>query len=297
MDIARRMNLICLALVMLKLVRARMQGTAESSGEYLQKAMIQLQEFNVPPPVNVYDRLSWANNYNNLADEEKQAVQVQRINMHPRQKYKNQSYHVLLAERADTLRYGAENLPSHYQPYSSAITKLQEPDTLGFSRAELAAMYQKALERGTTVNLQTLTNALSTGDLSQVPQTHVEFPVKSPNYQYYFFPLKSFMSKYKKDHGYKTIPPAVFNSPPAPLSTQSMLSASPLFVAISTFVTMAVLFMMSVLFLPRLPAIEALLQSREIQDDFLHLSSAIVNAIDRYNLLESLKGQRVEYMR
>nr|XP_033338598.1 uncharacterized protein LOC117227449 [Megalopta genalis] len=296
MDIARRMNLICLALVMLKLVRARMQGI-ESSGEYLQKAMMQLQEFNVPPPVNVYERLASGNGYNNLAADEKQAHRVQRINMHPRHKYKNQSHHVLLAERADALRYDAESLPSRYQPYSSAMTKVQEPELLGFTRAELASMYKNALERGSAMNLQSLTNALSTGELPNVPQTPVEFPVKSPGYQYYFFPLKSFVSEFKKDHGYKTIPPAVFNSSPAPLSTQSLLTSSPLFVAISTFVTMAVLFMMSVLFLPRLPAIEALLQSREIQDDFLHLSSAIVNAIDRYNLLESFKGQRVEYMR
>lgn len=115
MDIARRMNLICLALVMLKLVRARMQGTGgESSGEYLHKAMMELQEFNVPPPVNVYNRLSWNNGYENSAHSGKQDFPVQRINMNPRQKYKNQSYNILTGESPDVHRYDG-SFPSYHQ--------------------------------------------------------------------------------------------------------------------------------------------------------------------------------------
>lgn len=82
---------------------------------------------------------------------------------------------------------------------------MQAPEALGFTRAELATMYKNALEKGSTISLSSLTNALSTGEMPQVTETHVEFPIKQPLYQYYFFPLKTFMSEFKKDHGYKTI--------------------------------------------------------------------------------------------
>lgn len=91
-----------------------------------------------------------------------------------------------------------------FQPHEYAI-KTQDPEVLGFTRAELASMYKDALQRGSSVSFSSLTNALASGEIPQVTQTHVEFPVKSPSYQYYFFPLKSFMSEFKKDHGYKTI--------------------------------------------------------------------------------------------
>lgn len=66
-------------------------------------------------------------------------------------------------------------------------------------------MYKNALEKGSTINLSSLTNALSSGEVPQISQTHIEFPVKQPLYEYYFFPLKTFISEFKKNHGYKTI--------------------------------------------------------------------------------------------
>ena len=92
-----------------------------------------------------------------------------------------------------------------FQPHIPTVTKIREPEVLGFTRAELAAMYKSALQKGSTISLSSLTNALSSGEIPQVTQTHVEFPIKQPLYQYYFFPLKTFMSEFKKDYGYKTI--------------------------------------------------------------------------------------------
>lgn len=66
-------------------------------------------------------------------------------------------------------------------------------------------MYKNALEKGSTINLSSLTNALSSGEIPQISQTHIEFPVKQPLYEYYFFPLKTFISELKKNHDYKTI--------------------------------------------------------------------------------------------
>lgn len=92
-----------------------------------------------------------------------------------------------------------------FQPQVPIAAKVREPEAIGFTRGELATMYKSALEKGSTISLSSLTNALSTGEVPQVTQTHVEFPIRQPLYQYYFFPLKTFMSEFKKDHGYKTI--------------------------------------------------------------------------------------------
>ncbi|XP_076242400.1 uncharacterized protein LOC143184210 [Calliopsis andreniformis] len=299
MNIKERIKLIYFALIVVKPMDAKNQGNGESSGEYLQKVMVQLQEFNLPSPVNVYDRISPNNGYNMVPkNRDKQSVGLQRINMNSEQnikKYKNHSfpYYNILADEIMALRRAdTESIPPHYQPQAPIITKVKEPEALGFTRAELAAMYKSALEKGSTTSLSSLTNALSAGEMPHVTNTHVELPVKQPLYQYYFFPLKTFMSEFRKDHGYKTIPVAAFDNTEAAQTTQTQLS-SPLFVAISTFVTMAIVFMMSVLFLPKLPQFD-ILHSRAIHDDFFYLSNVVTNAIDRYNFLEKLKGQHMD---
>ncbi|XP_017794911.1 PREDICTED: uncharacterized protein LOC108576427 [Habropoda laboriosa] len=275
----------------------------ESSGEYLQKVMFQLQEFNVPPPINSYDRLSSNKDYKNVAHANKyrQNYGVQRISMNTRQnaqKYQNQSfqhYNVLPNKKLDLHSTDFDNFSHYYQPHVPAVTKVREPEILGFTRPELAAMYKSALEKGSTMSLSSLTNALSSGELPQVTQTHVEFPVKQPLYQYYFFPLKTFMSEFKKNHGYKTIPAPAFDNTGAAQTTQTQLS-NPLFVAISTFVTMAIVFMMSVLFLPKLTQLD-ILHARSIQDDFFYISNIVTNAIERYNIIEKFKDYPVDSVR
>lgn len=64
-------------------------------------------------------------------------------------------------------------------------------------------------------------------------------------------------------------------------NTQKQLM-NPLFLAIGTFISMAVLFMMGVLFLPKLPHLD-LFNARVADDDFLRLTTFVMNAIDGRN--------------
>ncbi|XP_033196987.1 uncharacterized protein LOC117160377 [Bombus vancouverensis nearcticus] len=301
MNTSKRMKLIYLVLVVLNSVRnVRMNG--ESSGEYLQKVMFQLQEFNVPSPTNIYDRRLSNNGYKNVIymNKDRQNYQVQKINMNTQrntQKYQNHSFqhhNTILNEKVD-LHPTDLSFSQYHEPHIPIVTKVKNPEVLGFTRAELAAMYKSALEKGSTISLSSLTNALSSGEVPQITQTHVEFPIKQPLYQYYFFPLKTFMSEFKKDRGYKTIPAHAYDKTEAAQTTQTQLS-NPIFVAISTFVTMAIVFMMSVLFLPKITQLE-IFPARSIQDDFFYLTNIVTNAIERYNLLEKFRDHHVNTIR
>ncbi|CAL7952249.1 unnamed protein product [Xylocopa violacea] len=297
-----KMKLIYLALVFLHPIR-NVRTNGESSGEYLQKVIFQLQEFNVPTPITIYNRLSLNHGHNDAVymDKNRQNHGFQRINMNAQrnvQKYQNQSlqhYNIFPSEKIDQQSTDLEDSPHYYESRAPTVTKIQEPQVLGFTRAELAAMYKSALQKGSPISLSSLTNALSSGDVPQITQTHVEFPVKQPPYKYYFFPLKTFMSEFKKNHGYKTIPVPAFDNTEAAQTTQTQLS-NPLFVAISTFVTMAIVFMMSVLFLPKLAQLD-ILNSRSIQDDLFNLSNIVTNAVERYNFLNKFKDYRVDSIR
>ncbi|XP_061942565.1 uncharacterized protein LOC108000271 isoform X2 [Apis cerana] len=247
--------------------------------------MLQLQEFNVPSSINNYDRLSSNNNYKNVIymNEDRQNHKIQKINMNMNirrntQKHQNhsfQQYDILFNKKIDL------DVPHYYESHVS--TKVREPELLGFTKTELAAMYKNALEKGSTINLSSLTNALSSGEIPQISQTHVEFPVKQPLYEYYFFPLKTFISELKKNHDYKTISiPAFDNTKVA--QTQTQLS-NPFIVAISTFVTIAIIFMMSVLFLPKFTQLDVL-PERNIQDDFFYLTNIVTNATERNHFLD-----------
>ncbi|KAK9303860.1 hypothetical protein QLX08_004588 [Tetragonisca angustula] len=292
------MKLIYFVLIFLNSTR-NVRAKSESSGEYLQKVMFQLQEFNVPSPINIYNRMPPNKNiiYTN---RDRQNPGVQRINMNTQrnaQRYQNHSlqhHEPVFNEKIDL--HPTDLSFSHYhEPHIPTVTKIREPEVLGFTRAELAAMYKSALQKGSTISLSSLTNALSSGEIPQVTQTHVEFPIKQPLYQYYFFPLKTFMSEFKKDYGYKTIPVSAYDSTEAAQTTQTQLS-NPLFVAISTFVTMAIVFMMSVLFLPKLAQFD-ILPARSIQDDFFYLTNIVANAIEHYNLLEKFRNHRINSIR
>ncbi|XP_061942564.1 uncharacterized protein LOC108000271 isoform X1 [Apis cerana] len=278
------MKLIYLILIFFNSIR-NIKTNDESSGEYLQNVMLQLQEFNVPSSINNYDRLSSNNNYKNVIymNEDRQNHKIQKINMNMNirrntQKHQNhsfQQYDILFNKKIDL------DVPHYYESHVS--TKVREPELLGFTKTELAAMYKNALEKGSTINLSSLTNALSSGEIPQISQTHVEFPVKQPLYEYYFFPLKTFISELKKNHDYKTISiPAFDNTKVA--QTQTQLS-NPFIVAISTFVTIAIIFMMSVLFLPKFTQLDVL-PERNIQDDFFYLTNIVTNATERNHFLD-----------
>ncbi|XP_012145487.2 uncharacterized protein LOC105663092 isoform X2 [Megachile rotundata] len=286
------------------LMQQQMRANRESSGEYLQKVMFQLQEFNVPSSMNIYDRLSLKNNYKNTptnGNKNKQSYTPQRINMNVRQNvgnYRNQSAHhnVPISDRIELHRADYESPPHYYQTFQyqpPTITKVQEPEMLGFTRAELAAMYKNALDKGSTLSLSSLNNAFSSGEIPQATQSHVEFPAKQPLYQYYFFPLKTFMSEFKKDHGYKTIPDSAYDGNKGIAQVAQTQLSHPLFTAISTFITMAIVFMMSILFLPKLTQLD-IFHARAIQEDFFYLSNIVRNAIEQYNFLETFKNYSID---
>lgn len=255
--------------------------------------MLQLQEFNVPSSINNYNRLSSNNDYRNIIymNEDQQNHKIQKINMNIRrntQKHQNhsfQQYDILFNKKIDL------DVP-HYE--SHVPTKVREPEILGFRKTELAAMYKNALEKGSTINLSSLTNALSSGEIPQISQTHVEFPVKQSLYEYYFFPLKTFMSEFKKNHGYKTISIPAFDDTKV-AQTQTQLS-NPLIVAISTFVTIAIVFMMTVLFLPKFTQLDVL-PERNIQDDFFYLTNIVTNATERNNFLDKFINHYINFVK
>ncbi|KYN24370.1 hypothetical protein ALC57_04032 [Trachymyrmex cornetzi] len=88
---------------------------------------------------------------------------------------------------------------------STAMTshpKMKQPEPLAFTRAELAALYKKALEKGSAISVASLMHALNAaGGNGNTPSEagHPQLPVK-PMYNYYFFPLKSFASELQRDH-------------------------------------------------------------------------------------------------
>lgn len=82
--------------------------------------------------------------------------------------------------------------------------KVKQPEPLAFTRAELAALYKKALEKGSAINVASLMDALNAAGGNGNGNTpseagHPQLPVKSM-YNYYFFPLKSFASELQRDH-------------------------------------------------------------------------------------------------
>ncbi|XP_039315189.1 uncharacterized protein LOC120359855 [Solenopsis invicta] len=99
-------------------------------------------------------------------------------------------------------------------------------------------------------------------------------------YNYYFFPLKSFASELQRDHQTAMVP--IYAATDTAESTQKQLM-NPLFVAIGTFISMALLFMMGVLFLPKLPQLGLFNARVADNDDFLHLTTLVMNAIDGHN--------------
>lgn len=112
------MKLIYLILIFFNSIR-NIKTNDESSGEYLQNVMLQLQEFNVPSSINNYDRLSSNNNYKNVIymNEDRQNHKIQKINMNMNiqrntQKHQNhsfQQYDILFNKKIDL------DVPHYYE--------------------------------------------------------------------------------------------------------------------------------------------------------------------------------------
>ncbi|XP_036143564.1 uncharacterized protein LOC105838934 [Monomorium pharaonis] len=287
MNLLRRSKPLWLAaLILLIIVNARSHN-AESSGEYLQKVMIELQELNLPSNnLMMYDRLSSMNlgyrqaGYHDHSHDNRYR-KISTKNHHDIQKPS------ISAEHEDMAQSTANNVVQYYAVRDSIATaanypKVKQPEPLAFTRAELAALYKKALEKGSAISLASLTQALnaagSNGNGNTPSQAgHPQLPVK-PMYNYYFFPLKSFASELQRDHQTAIVP--IYAATETAESTQKQLM-NPLFVAIGTFVSMALLFMMGVLFLPKLPQLGLFNARVADNDDFLRLTTLMINAIER----------------
>ncbi|XP_018358520.1 PREDICTED: uncharacterized protein LOC108758206 [Trachymyrmex cornetzi] len=280
MNLSRRSRATRLAiLISLIIINAR-SCVAESSGEYLQKAMIDLQELNVPSnSLTMYDRLSSSMNLGyqqNYHD----------YNRHRKVSINNVHQGVEKAIADVPIEPGGSIIQHYAVRDSTAMTshpKMKQPEPLAFTRAELAALYKKALEKGSAISVASLMHALNAaGGNGNTPSEagHPQLPVK-PMYNYYFFPLKSFASELQRDHHQAAIIP-MYAATETTESTQKQLM-NPLFVAIGTFISMALLFMMGILFLPKLPHLELFNARLVDNDDFLRLTTFVMNATDERN--------------
>ncbi|XP_029175823.1 uncharacterized protein LOC114944194 [Nylanderia fulva] len=280
------------ALISLIIVNIRLCG-AETSGEYLQKAMIELQELNVPSnSITMHDRLA-ANHYqyagykgNYNQDKAHRKLSTSNAHQDIRQQEKPSANNNALPDQAQS---AANNIVQYYAVRDSvpatSYPKVKPQEPLVLTRAKLAAMYKQALEKGSAISVAALTQALNAagGNGNATPQVgHLQLPVKYPLYNYYFFPLKSFASELQGDHHHQqaAIVP-MYAATETAENTQKQLM-NPLFVAIGTFISMALLFMMGVLFLPKLPHLAFNARVAD-NDDFPRLTTFVMNAIDRRN--------------
>ncbi|KAL6435057.1 hypothetical protein ACFW04_005272 [Cataglyphis niger] len=278
------------ALISLIIVNTRLCG-AETSGEYLQKAMIELQELNVPSnSITLHDRLS-ANHYQyaGYQDDYSQDNEHRKLSTNnAHQNIRHQEKPIVNNAFAEQAQSAANNIVQYYAIRDSAAAasypKVKQPEPLVLTRAKLAALYKQALEKGSAISVATLTQALNAaGGNGNAQVGHLQLPVKYPLYNYYFFPLKSFASELQGDHHHQQaalVP--MYAATESTENTQKQLM-NPLFLAIGTFISMAVLFMMGVLFLPKLPHFDLFNARVADNDDFLHLTTFVMNAIDGHN--------------
>ncbi|EFN66972.1 hypothetical protein EAG_15329 [Camponotus floridanus] len=281
------------ALISLIIINTRLCG-AETSGEYLQKAMIELQELNVPSnSITMHDRLS-TNHYQYTGYQD----DYSQDNIHRKLSTNNVHQNIRPQEKpiannafAEQAQSATNNIMQYYavhpvEPTTAAsYPKVKQAEPLVLTRAKLAALYKQALEKGSAISVAALTQALNAaGNGNTTPQVgHLQLPAKYPLYNYYFFPLKSFASELQGDHNQQqaAIVP-IYTATETAGNTQKQLM-NPLFVAIGTFISMALLFMMGVLFLPKLPHFELFNARVADNDDFLRLATFVMNAIDGRN--------------
>ncbi|KAH0558056.1 uncharacterized protein LOC123271407 isoform X1 [Cotesia glomerata] len=153
---------------------------------------------------------------------------------------------------------------------------------LGFTKNELAMMYNQALQSGNAINLPGLKNSLESGQIPTIVGNHLHIPDSSQQQQqfaYYFYPLRSFMDTLQSNNGYKTINDLTPQQ--SVQESQKQIIINPLFMAISSFVGMALVFMFGVIVLPR---ILGEFRSRVVHDELLNLTTNVNAAIDKYEL-------------
>ncbi|XP_066594150.1 uncharacterized protein [Prorops nasuta] len=188
--------------------------TTESSAEYLQKVMIELQQLNIPGTQNTYEQRLAASrlNYrqlmtgaNNQQQHNRPAVGKISVvipskasifsdlgkKVHNFQVSESSKLHdiggidysvkptesVVLPDILSADKADLEHgLAESSQQYYQVRASAPSPAVLGYTRAELATMYKNALEKGSAVSLASLTNALQNGKTPKVTSTHLELP-------------------------------------------------------------------------------------------------------------------------
>ncbi|XP_020284872.1 uncharacterized protein LOC109855256 [Pseudomyrmex gracilis] len=280
------------ALISFIIVNARSSG-AETSAEYLRNVMIELQELNMPAnSPTMHNRMSTNYHSADYQDDDVQDTTRRKLSINSAHHQDVQQKPTAIApfvKHVDVIPAAANNVLQYYAVRDPAAAtsypKVKQPEPVAFTRAELAAMYKKALEKGSAISVASLTQALNAAGNVNAPSSpqigHLQLPLKYPMYNYYFFPFKSFASELQRDQQQVAAVP-VFAATETAESTHKQLM-NPLFVAIGTFISMALLFMMGVLFLPKLPHFELFNARKADNDDLQRLTNFVLNAIDARN--------------
>ncbi|XP_008545692.1 uncharacterized protein LOC103569919 [Microplitis demolitor] len=247
--------------------------STESSEEYLRKAMSELQGLKTP--------IAGYHNFN--------------PHFFAGKRYSRTNANILTVHQDDSRHNGyppkkSEQIIVEANQYYPQMprpvvvpdqAKIQNPP-LGFTKSELAMMYNQALQSGNAISLPGLKNSLESGQIPSVVGNYLHLPNadnQQQTFAYYFYPLKSFMDNLQNNNGYKTI------NDLTPMQTghqesQKQIIINPLFMAISSFVGMALVFMFGVIVLPR---ILGEFRSRIVHDELLNLTTTVNEAIDKFN--------------
>ncbi|XP_046827507.1 uncharacterized protein LOC124428011 [Vespa crabro] len=267
-------------------VNTRVLTTTESSADYLQKVMLELQQFHSPTIPNTYIESTGnlqSNNFQQHNQNQNYSIQNQLSQMQQYdQIFRNDDFRnskTSSHKKIDLQHSESDNVPQYYEIRSPTLVSAANLKD-GRLLAELAAIYKNALKKGPFVSVSSSSNVLSSDKKPQIVETHLELPIRQPAYHhYYFFPLKTFENEMNKNDEHHFMSTHNIDNV-AEGASQKQLS-NPLFIAISTFVSIALLFMMGILFLPKLHQY-SIFSTRGIQDDFLYLTNIVMGAIDKF---------------
>nr|CAD7429453.1 unnamed protein product [Timema monikensis] len=176
------------------------------------------------------------------------------------------------------------------------------------SKEELEALYQAAVNKGTTLDLASLFKDTSiTQDLQGLqslvaPAQAGHETLKdttnanTPGYYYYFYPIKSFNKGEEKNNNKENVAFATNQVPSVNpqfaemVPTAMMLleggtndrTVEPLFVAMAGFIGMALMFVFSVLFLPKFGTLRSrgITALKNVPDELSALTKLVLEAID-----------------
>ncbi|XP_058804466.1 uncharacterized protein LOC131671774 [Phymastichus coffea] len=201
------------------------------------------------------------------------------------------------------------SLPQHQiarKPPSTYLTEPPQPPQppqaspmlLGFTAAELAAMYRKALQTGVSVKHN---NAEYSFDRTKVvPALRVQQPTYGSNYAYYFYPLNSFRHELEKQtagfpavvsDGYHTLPDSAYAATTITDHVKKESSnngiMNHIITGVSSFIGMAIFFIFSMFIYPRflhMMHFPFVATSRtNFRNELSHLTAFVTEAIDAYN--------------